>query len=104
MRLSGWYGRGNGGNVGERRRTCSFFLEKKKEPKKNRLPSACLPDWSTMLGTGVRLSLYERRRTYTDLRCLLTMSQRLLLGTIIRGSREAVIWSGSGYRESGLLF
>ena len=88
MRRSGWYGRGNGGNVGERRGTCSFFLEKKKEPKKNLLPSACLPDWDAMLGTGVRLSLYERRRTYTDLRCLLTMSQRLLLGTIIRGSRD----------------
>ena len=72
MRLAGAL---RGDDCGGTKGTCSFFLGKKKEPKKNRF---CLsPGWGTFIRyIWFRFSLYERRRAITALRYLLTQSQR----------------------------
>ena len=67
-----------------------FFLFRKKERTKEKSIlsfSRMVTDYSIL---GLRLSSYERRRAYAALRCLLAMSQRLLLNSIIRGSLDSL--------------
>ena len=52
----------------------SFFLEKRKNQRKT--DWVFLPMRLLIFVLGVTDSLYERRRTFADLTCLLAMSQR----------------------------
>ena len=82
--------------------TCSFFLEKKKEPKKNR--SGFLPIGLRVFALWGTVSLYGRRRIYSDLSCLVRYEPAALTYALLCRSPCTVILSVSGYRAPGFGF
>ena len=82
--------------------TCSFFLEKKKEPKKNR--SGFLPIGLRVFALWGTVSLYGRRRIYSDLSCLVRYEPAALTYALFCRSPCTVILSVSGYRAPGFGF
>ena len=100
----GWGLRHDGGYDGEeyeglRRATCSFFLEKKKEPKKNR--SGFLPIGLRVFALWGTVSLYGRRRIYSDLSYLVRYEPAALTYALLCRSPCTVILGVSGYRAPG---
>ena len=80
----------------------SFFLGKKKEPKKNRLGlSADTITYIHFRGYGF---LIREAACIADLTRLLAMSQRRFFGTIICGSRDLVSWAFRDTANRGVLF
>ena len=103
--LEGWGLRHDGGYdeeeyEGLRRATCSFFLEKKKEPKKNRL--AVLPNGLLSLDLGVT-GFFIREAARVCCFKMLTRyeSAAFLWYYYLRLTRFGIL-GVSGYRESSL--
>ena len=81
---------------------CSFFLEKKKEPKKNLSPSACL--YEGLSGFGRFMGFYIGKGRLLSFAAYLAQSQRRLLCSRLCPSPRIVIFCVSGYRAPGFGF
>ena len=82
--------------------TGSFFLEKKKEPKKNLSPSACL--YEGLSGFGRFMGFYIGKGFLLSFAAYLAQSQRRLLCSLLCPSPCIAISSVSGYRAPGFGF